>query len=83
MIYSFSCLLLDPFQQYLETSVIFGLSICTASAMNCIVGTGSVLLDFFWVGWVIYNKGGLQVYAEKMKIISFALVGKCHPRNVS
>jgi hypothetical protein len=44
-----------------------------------------VLLDFFgeWgVAWVIYNKGGLQVYAEKMKIISFALVGKCHPRNV-
>jgi len=38
----FACLLLDPFQQHLGMSAIFGLSICTVSAENCSVGTVSV-----------------------------------------
>jgi len=45
-----ACLLLDTFQQYLEMSVIFGLSIYTASAKNCSVGNGNVLLAFFFEG---------------------------------
>jgi len=32
-----ACLLLDPFQLYLEMSVVFGLSIYTASANSCTV----------------------------------------------
>jgi len=35
------------------------------------------------VGWVnSNNKVCLQVSAEKMKISSYAVVGKCHPPNV-
>jgi len=49
-----ACLLLDPFQQYLEMSVIFGLSICTASEKNCSVGNGNVLLEFFWGGGEVW-----------------------------
>ena len=45
-----ACLLLDTFQQYLEMSVIFGLSIYTDSAKNCSVGNGNVLLTFFFEG---------------------------------
>jgi len=50
-----ACLLLDPFQQYLKMSVIFGLSRCTASEKNCSVGNGNVLLEFggVEVWWVI------------------------------
>ena len=64
-----ACLLLDPFQQYLEMSVICGLSICTASEKNCSVGNGNVLLEFFsggGLGGNSDNKVGLQVIAEKM-----------------
>ena len=51
-----ACLLLDPFQQYLEMSVV--LFICTASEKNCSFGNGNVLLEFFFflvgeVLWVI------------------------------
>jgi len=48
----FACLLLDPFQQCLGMSVMFGLSICTVSAENCSVETVSVLL-------ILGGKGGI------------------------
>ena len=43
-----------------------------------------MLLDLVGeVGWVnSNNKVCLQVSAEKMKISSYAVVGKCHPPNV-
>ena len=62
MIYISACLLLDPFQQYLEMPVIFGLSICTASAKISSVGNVGE-------GGNSYKKFGLQVVAE-MKISS-------------
>ena len=43
-----ACLLLDPFQLYLEMSVVFGLSIYTATANSCTVGNENVL--GFFVG---------------------------------
>jgi len=81
----FACLLLDPFQQYLEMSFIFGFSICTASAENCSVGNGNVLLEFFFerVG-DCNNNVVLQVIAEKMKIYFYLHVGECpYPWDVS
>jgi len=45
-----ACLLLDPFQLYLEMSVVFGLSIYTATANSCTFGNENVLLEFFWGG---------------------------------
>ena len=73
-----ACLLLDPFQQYLEMSVIFGFSICTASAENCSVGNGNVLLEFFfWKGEGDCNNNVvLQVIAETMKIYSYLYIGE-------
>jgi len=50
VIYMSACLLLDPFQLYLEMSVVFGLSICTATANSCTVGGENVLLGFFAEG---------------------------------
>jgi len=44
------CVLLDPFQLYLEMSVVFGLSIYTGTANSCTVGNENVLLEFFWAG---------------------------------
>jgi len=41
------CLLLDRLQLYLEVSVVFGLSIYTATANSCTVGNENVLLGFF------------------------------------
>jgi hypothetical protein len=79
-----ACLFLDPFQQYLEVSVIFGLSIYTASVKNYSVGNGNVLLEFFLWGGDSNDKVGLQVTAEKMKISSYLHVGKCpYPWDVS
>jgi hypothetical protein len=49
-----ACSLLDAFQLYLEMSVVFGLSICTAIANSWTVGNGNVLLGFFfWRGRVL------------------------------
>ena len=45
-----ACLLLDPFQLYIEMSVVFGLSIYTATANSGTVGNENVLLGFFWEG---------------------------------
>jgi len=47
VIYMSACLLVYPFQQYLEVSVMFVLCICTACAKTCSVGNGNVLLEFF------------------------------------
>ena len=62
-----ACLLLDPFQQYLEMSVVFGLSIYTATANSCTVGNENILLGFFVGGWDSNQKIVLQVIAEKIK----------------
>ena len=45
-----ACLLLDPFQLYIEMSVVFGLSIYTATANSGTVGNENVLLGFFFFG---------------------------------
>jgi len=47
VIYMCARLLLDPFQLYLEMSVVFGLSIYTATANSCTVGNENVLLGSF------------------------------------
>ena len=39
-----ACPLLQPFQLYLEMSVVFGLSICTATTKNCTVSIGNFVL---------------------------------------
>ena len=39
---------LDPFQLYLEISVVFGLSIYTATTNSSTVGNENVVLGFFW-----------------------------------
>jgi len=46
-IYMCAYLLLDLFQLYLEMSIVFGLSIYTATANSCTVGNENVLLGFF------------------------------------
>ena len=43
-----ACLLLDPFQKYLEISFVFGLSICTATG-HTTVGNENVVLGL--LGW--------------------------------
>jgi len=65
-----ACLLLDPFQLYLEISVVFGLSIHTATANSCTVGNENVLLGFF-VWRDSSQKVVLRVIAEKMKISTY------------
>ena len=40
------CLLLNTFQLYIEMSVVFGLSIYTATANSCTVGNENVLFEF-------------------------------------
>ena len=40
------CLLLDPFQLYLEMSDVFGLSLYTATGNSCTVGNENVLVGF-------------------------------------
>jgi hypothetical protein len=64
-----ACLLLYPFQLYLETSVVFGLSIYTATANSCTVGNENGLLGFFLeVGGGGFNQRvGLRVIVEKIK----------------
>jgi len=43
-------LLLEPFQLYIEMSVVFRLSIYAATANSCTVGNEKVLLGFLWEG---------------------------------
>jgi len=49
-IYMCACLLLDPFQMYLEMSVVFGLSIYATTANSCTVWIENVFLGFFGEG---------------------------------
>ena len=42
-----ACLLLDPFQLYLEMSIVFGLSLYTATANSCTLEDENVLVVFF------------------------------------
>jgi hypothetical protein len=67
MIYMSACLSLDPFQLYLEMSVVFVLSIYTATANSCTVGNGNVLLGFVVRG-NCNKKVVLRIIAEEMKI---------------
>jgi len=65
-----ACLLLDPFQLYQGLSVVFGLSIYTATANSCTVWNENVLLGFFV--WGDSNqKLVLRVIAEKLKICTY------------
>jgi len=48
-------------------SVVFGLSIYTATANSCTVGNENILLGFFVGGWDSNQKVVLQVIAEKIK----------------
>jgi hypothetical protein len=84
VVYISTCLLLDPFQLYLEMSLVFGLSIYTATANSCTVGNENVLLGFF-VGEGDCNQNvGLRVIREKMKICSCLYVVKNpYPHDVS
>ena len=68
-IYMSAYLLLGPFQLYLEMSVVFGLSIYTATANSYTVGNENVLLGFF-VGDSDQNVV-LRVIAQKMKIRTY------------
>jgi len=85
VIYMSVCLLLDPFQLYLEMSVVFGLSIYTATANSWTVGNENVVLGFFeGVGGDSNKKVVLWVIAEKMKICSNLHVrNNQYPQDVS
>jgi len=48
-----ACLLYDPFQLYLEMSVVFLLSICTATANDSTVGNEICLLGLFFFSPVV------------------------------
>jgi len=48
-----ACLLLDPFQLYLEMSIVFGLSMYIATANSRTVGNENVLLGFFFGGGIL------------------------------
>ena len=83
MIYVCACLLLDPFQLYLEMSAVFGLSIYTATANSCTAGNENVLLGIFFLGvggggglrrWNFNKNVVLQVIEEKMKICYFLVI---------
>jgi len=51
-----ACLLLDPLQVYLEMSVVFGLSIYTATANSSTFGNENVLLGFFVGGGILTRR---------------------------
>ena len=77
-----ACLLLDPFQLYLEMSVVFGLSIYMVTANSCTVGNENVL--FFLGGWDSNKKVCVRVIAERMKICSYLhLRNNPYPQDVS
>ena len=78
VIYMSVCTLLAPFQKYLVISVVFGLSICTATTDTSTVGNRIFVIGFFGVGVgrISNNKIGLRVMAQKVKICSYLHVGK-------
>ena len=65
---------------YPEMSIVFGLSICTATANSCTVGDENVVLGLFWGedggGEISNKKLRLRVIAENMKICSYVHVEK-------
>jgi len=65
-----ACLLLDPFQQYLEMSFFFGLYICIATANTPLLGMVifSGIFFFLW-GWESNMKLGLQVIQRREKYV--------------
>ena len=78
-----ACLLLDPFQLYIEMSVVFALSIYTATANSCTVGNENVFLEFFVWG-NSDQKLVLRVIAEKLKICTYRHVrNNPYPQDVS
>jgi hypothetical protein len=81
-----ACTLLDPLQKYVEISVVFGLSICTAATDTSTVGDENVLLGFFLRGkggYISNKKVGLRVIAQKMKMCSYLHVGKySYPQDI-
>ena len=84
--YMSACLLLDPFQLYLEMPAVFGLSIYTATANSCTVGNENVLLGIWGVGGCVWNFNEnvvLQVIAEKMKIFYLHVRNNTYPQDVS
>ena len=79
-----TCLLLDPFQLYLEMSVVFGVFIYTAAANSFNVGNENVLLGFFCREGDSNKKIDLRVIAEKMNICSYLHVRNSpYPQDVS
>ena len=81
-----ACLLLDPFQLCVGTSVVFRLSIYTATANSCTVGNENVLFYFFWegAGGDCNKKVVLRIIAEKMKICPYLHVrNNPYPQDVS
>ena len=83
MIYMCACLLLDPFQLYIEMPVVFGLSIYTATATAELLGMKMCCWDFFG-RWGDCNKVVLLVIAEKMKICTYLHVRyNPYPQDVS
>jgi len=61
-----ACLLLDPFQLYLEMSAVFGLSSCTAGNENVLLG---IFLGVPGASrWNLNKNVVLEVIAEKMKL---------------
>ena len=54
-----ACLLLDPFQLYLEMSVVIGLSMYAATANSCTVGNENLLKFFLRGGGGDSNKNAV------------------------
>jgi hypothetical protein len=78
VIYMSACPLLDPFQKYLEISVVFALSKCTATA-NSTVGNENVLVgDFLRVTGVEYSRIGrcVSIYREVENMFLFPCMKK-------
>jgi len=67
-------------------SIVFGLSIYTATANSCAVGNENVLLGIFFGGWgmVPNQKVVLLVIAERMKICTYLHIrNNTYPPDVS
>jgi len=79
-----ACQLLDPFQLCLEMSVVFRLSLYTATGNSCTVGNENVLVGFFCGGRDSNQKVVLLVIAERMKICTYLHIRNIpYPQDVS
>ena len=78
-----ACVLLDPFQLYLEMSVVFGLSILQPLQTAELLGMKMCCWDFFWVwGWNFNKNIVLRVIVE-MKICYLHVRNNSYPQDVS